>query len=103
VTQDYSWTRFDRAYMTEVIPSNTPGPDILLCGDMERNPGPYYSRSTDVLSYSHEDLRNMKSFRAEMIQERLRDATDGKQGPPAIYPLVLHLTEDEHDEYHAIF
>jgi hypothetical protein len=67
VTQDYPWTRFDRAYMTEVISSNALGPDILLCGDVERNVGPHYIRSTDVLSYSHEDLRGMQIFREEKI------------------------------------
>jgi hypothetical protein len=41
--------------------------------------------------------------REEKIQERLRDATDFKHGPPAIYPLVLYSTEEERDECHSIF
>jgi hypothetical protein len=89
--------------MTKVIPFNAPGPDILLCGDVERNPGPHYGGSTDSLEISHEDLLDMKDFQEDTIQERLRDASDCKQGPPLIYPLVLHPSEDEHEECHVLF
>jgi hypothetical protein len=58
--------------MTEVIPPNAPGPEILLSGDVERNPGPHYSRSTDSLEISHEDLLDMKVFR----RTRFRNASE---------------------------
>jgi hypothetical protein len=103
LTQDHPWTRFDKAYMTEVIPSNAPRPEILLCGDVERNPGPQYGRSTDSLEISDEDLLDMNAFQEDKIQERLRDASDCKQGPPLIYPRVLHPSEGEREECHVLF
>jgi hypothetical protein len=41
INKDQPWIQFNRAYLTEIVADLTPGPDILLGGDVERHPGPH--------------------------------------------------------------
>jgi hypothetical protein len=103
VDKDRPRVRFNRNYLVEIVEDNSPGPNILLSGDVERNPGPpRFSQSHGVSEYTLEDIVNMKAWQADKVSDRIRDATSAREEPNAIYTLVLHPGEDEPEEFQTI-
>jgi hypothetical protein len=75
-TQDQPWIRFNRAYLKEIVPVLPPGPDILLSGDVERNPRPHpYPRQLGVIEYTIDDLEGMAQWQREKVQDCLEEAS----------------------------
>jgi hypothetical protein len=71
LNKDQPCIRFDRSYLTEIVVDHTPGPNILLGRDVERNPvPPRFSMQHGVTEYTHEELEEMKRWQ---IDKSMRD------------------------------
>jgi hypothetical protein len=104
VDKDCPCVRFYRSYLVEIVEDNSPGPNILLSGDVERNPGPLRSsQSYGVSEYTLKEIIDMKAWQADKVSDRIRDATNAREEPNGIYPLVLHPGEDEPEEFQSIY
>ncbi len=74
------WIRRDRAYMirmnflVEDVPGAVPGPDILMSGDVERNPGPTSPVHATTISVS--TIVEMKGFKDQSLLDREKKAQE---------------------------
>jgi hypothetical protein len=104
LNKDQTWIRFDWSCLTEIVVDHTPGPNILLGGDVERNPGPpRFSMQHGVTEYTHVELEEMKRWQIDKINERLQDANDVRTDLNHRHPLVLHRGDHESEEFQSIF
>ncbi len=91
---DARWIRRDREFLIrnnflkEDVPAGVPGPDILLSGDVERNPGP----AIDQVTLHVGSINNMAHFMARSIQGR---ASRARSERPELHPCILPRDEDE--------
>jgi hypothetical protein len=86
------------------VVDHTPGPDILLGGDVKRHPGPQrYSRQLGVTAYTLEELPKMKRWQVDKVNERLQDANEDRASFNHRHPLVLHCGYHESEEFQSIF
>jgi hypothetical protein len=102
-TADSPWIRFDPRYLKEIVLVLPPSPDLLLSGDVERNPGPLsgFPRQQRVLEYSMDDLESIHLWQLEKVQERLNDCNEYQAYQH--YPLVLHRGDHEWDEFQDLY
>jgi hypothetical protein len=98
-TADNPWIKFDPRYLKEIVLVLPPSPDLLLSGDVERNPGPPsdFTRQQGVLEYTMDDLDSIHLWQQKKVQERLDDANQMQSYEH--YPLVLHRGDHERDEF----
>jgi hypothetical protein len=110
VNEDRPWIRFNGTNLVKNIHAATPGPILMRCGDVERNPGlrhPNHMGLSDfshgVKEYTHEDLEEMKRWQIDKINERLQDVINIRKDLNHRHPLVLHRGDHESEKFQSIF
>jgi hypothetical protein len=93
------WIRKEREYVIKMkflvldIPACVPGPNILLGGDVERNPGP--SSSMPLTTISLETIHNMHGFQKQGVKDREKKA---REEAPGLHPCIIHMDIDEQNK-----
>jgi hypothetical protein len=84
------------------VPVLPPGPDILLSGDVERNPGPHpFPRQLGVIEDTIDDIEGMTQWQEDKVQERLDEANRHQVYPH--YPLVLYGGDYETEDFQTTY
>ncbi len=97
------WIRRDRAYMirmnflVEDVPGAVPGPDILMSGDVERNPGPTSPVHATTISVS--TIVEMKGFKDQSLLDREKKARE--EG--LLHPCIIYEDKGERVKFRNTF
>jgi hypothetical protein len=73
---------------------SVPGPNILLSGDVEGNPGPTSPIRQTIISVK--TIKQMHAFQVQSIKDREKNARDES---PGLHPCIVLIDEDERDNF----